>query len=136
MLTAEEIEALFTREDGTFLLARWGRPMAPVFFGVDAPTLATIKGAIEAFCRLAGHELVETDPELGANLMVFLFRDWAELPEVPTSTGWSRGWAARASGFLMKRRGSGPPPPASMSGLRSLSAGRCPFSPSPGSPAS
>jgi hypothetical protein len=27
--------------------------------------------------------MAETDPELGANLMVFFFRDWAELPEVP-----------------------------------------------------
>jgi len=32
---------------------------------------------------LAGHRMAETDPELGANLMVFFFRDWAELPQVP-----------------------------------------------------
>ena len=27
--------------------------------------------------------MAETDPELGANLMVFFCRDWAELPQVP-----------------------------------------------------
>jgi hypothetical protein len=27
--------------------------------------------------------MAETDPELGANLMVFFFRDWAEVPQVP-----------------------------------------------------
>ena len=32
---------------------------------------------------LAGHRMAETDMELGANLMVFFCRDWAELPEVP-----------------------------------------------------
>jgi hypothetical protein len=32
---------------------------------------------------LAGHELAETDPELGSNLMVFFFREWKELTEVP-----------------------------------------------------
>ena len=32
---------------------------------------------------LAGHQMAETDPELGANLMVFFIRDWAELPQVP-----------------------------------------------------
>ncbi|ETX29846.1 hypothetical protein RISW2_19500 [Roseivivax isoporae LMG 25204] len=79
----EDIEALFTRSDGTFLCARWGRPIAPVVFGVDDATLATVKGALEAVCTLAGHEIAETDPELGANLMVFFFREWSELPEVP-----------------------------------------------------
>jgi hypothetical protein len=27
--------------------------------------------------------MAETDPELGANLMMFFVRDWADLPEVP-----------------------------------------------------
>jgi hypothetical protein len=31
----------------------------------------------------AGHKMAETDAELGANLMVFVFRDWAELLDVP-----------------------------------------------------
>ena len=82
-MTPDQIEPLFTRSDGSFLCARWGRPIVPVIFGVDDTTLATIKGAIEAVVALAGHQMAETDPELGANLMVVIFRDWAELLEVP-----------------------------------------------------
>ena len=82
-MIADEITPLFTRADGQFLFARWGRPSAPVVFGTDEGTLSVIKGAFEAVCALAGHEMAETDPELGANLMVFFLRDWAELPDVP-----------------------------------------------------
>lgn len=82
-MTPEKIETLFTRADGTYLFARWGRPIVPVVFGVDDATLALMKGAIEAVVALAGHKMAETDAELGANLMVFFCRDWEELPEVP-----------------------------------------------------
>ncbi|SLN67536.1 hypothetical protein ROJ8625_03460 [Roseivivax jejudonensis] len=81
--SADEIAALFTRSDGEYLCARWGRPLAPVVFGVDDRTLGIVKGAFEAVAELAGHEIAETDPELGANVMVFFFRDWDELTEVP-----------------------------------------------------
>lgn len=79
----DQVEALFTRADGRYLCARWGRPIVPVVFGVEETTLSVVKGALEAVVALAGHQMAETDPELGANLMVFFFRDWAELPEVP-----------------------------------------------------
>lgn len=82
-LSPEAIEALFTRADGQFLFARWGRPIVPVVFGVTDETVTVLKGAIEALCVLTGHKMSETDPELGANLMVFFVRDWAELPETP-----------------------------------------------------
>ncbi len=82
-MTPDQIQTLFTRQDGSFLCARWARPIVPVIFGTDDATLATVKGAIEAVVLLAGHRMAETDPELGANLMVFFFRDWAELPQVP-----------------------------------------------------
>jgi hypothetical protein len=82
-MTADEIEALFTWPDGGYRFARWGRPIAPVVFGVEEATLATVKGAVEAVATLAGHPLAETDPELGANLMVFFLRGWGELVEVP-----------------------------------------------------
>lgn len=82
-MTAEEVAALFTRADGSFLCARWGRPMAPVVFGVAPASLGVFKGAFEAVGQLAGHPVAETDPELGVNLMVFAVRDWAELAEVP-----------------------------------------------------
>jgi hypothetical protein len=82
-MTADQIEALFTRGDGSFGFARWGRPICPVVFGVDDATLAVVKGAIEATCQLAGHEMGEMDAELGSNLMLFFFREWSELTDVP-----------------------------------------------------
>ncbi len=78
-----EIEELFTRSDGSYAFARWGRPIAPVVFGVEDATLEVVKGALEAVTVLADHKLAETDPELGSNLMIFFFREWSELPEVP-----------------------------------------------------
>ena len=82
-MTPDEIETLFTREDGSFFFSRWGRPIAPVVFGVEEETLSVIKGAFEAVATLAGHHLAETDPELGSNCMVFFLREWDELLEVP-----------------------------------------------------
>lgn len=82
-MTPEQIEALFTRNDGSYTFARWGRPVVPVVFGVEDKNVPVIKGAIEAVMTLAGHSMAETDPELGANLMVFFFREWSELLDVP-----------------------------------------------------
>lgn len=79
----DQIEQLFTRADGSYAFARWGRPIAPIVFGVEDQTLVTVKGAFEAVATLAGHQMAETDPELGANLMVFFFREWEELLAVP-----------------------------------------------------
>lgn len=79
----DQIVALFTRADGQFIFARWGRPIAPVVFGVQEQTLQVVKGALEAVSALAGHEMTEMDTELGANLMVFFFSEWAELLDVP-----------------------------------------------------
>lgn len=79
----DAVARLFTRSDGAYLFARWGRPIAPVVFGVEDQTVSTLKGAIEAVVALAGHQMAETDPELGANLMVFFFREWDELTETP-----------------------------------------------------
>lgn len=82
-MTPQAVETLFTRKDGSYLFARWGRPIAPVVFGVTEETLAVVKGACEAVVALAGHQMAETDPELGTNLMVFFLRDWAELIDMP-----------------------------------------------------
>ena len=82
-MTPEDIEALFTRRDGSYAFARWGRPIAPIVFGVEDDTLKTFKGALEALSAITRHPLAETDPELGSNLMFFLFRDWSELRDVP-----------------------------------------------------
>ena len=82
-MTPQDIEALFTRESGDFVFARWGRPLSPVVFGVDDATLSVIKGALEAVCVLSNHKMAETDPELGSNLMMFFFKEWSELLDVP-----------------------------------------------------
>jgi hypothetical protein len=82
-MTPEDTAQFFTRSDGTYLFARWGRPIAPVVFGVDDATIGIFKGAIEALVTLAGHEMADVDPELGANLMIFFLRDWQELADTP-----------------------------------------------------
>jgi hypothetical protein len=78
-----DIAALFTRSDGSYLCARWGRPIVPVVFGVEEATLRVVKGAVEAVVALAGHRMAETDPELGANFMMFFLREWGELLDIP-----------------------------------------------------
>jgi hypothetical protein len=82
-VTAEDVTALFTRTDGSYLFARWGRPIVPVIFGVDDATLGVMKGAIEAVVAMAGHQIGEVDTELGANLMMFFIREWDDLRGVP-----------------------------------------------------
>lgn len=83
MLDSKIIEPLFTRADGTYLCARWGRPIVPVIFGVEDDTIGLLKGAFEAVCALAGHQMDELDAELGVNTMMFFCRDWDELADVP-----------------------------------------------------
>jgi len=82
-MTPEQIEQLFTRTDGSYAFARWGRPIVPLVFGVEDETLKVVKGAVEAVATLAGAQMEELDGELGANLMFFFFRDWDELLAVP-----------------------------------------------------
>ncbi|EYD71119.1 hypothetical protein [Limimaricola hongkongensis] len=83
MMDAKAVEAMFTRGDGSYMCARWGRPIAPVVFGVEDETLSVMKSALQALCKLADHDMAETDPELGVNLLVFFCREWDELSAVP-----------------------------------------------------
>ena len=92
-----QVEALFTGSDGAYRFARWGRPVVPVVFGVEERTLPVLKGAIEAVVATAGHRMAETDPGIGANLMLFFFRDWMELPEVPNLDRMIPDLAARSA---------------------------------------
>lgn len=82
-MTTEKIARLFTRADGSYLCARWGRPVAPVIFGLADESLDIFRAAIRAGFAHAGHPVAETDPEMGANLMLFFLRDWSELAEIP-----------------------------------------------------
>ena len=82
-MSPENIAAYFTPTDETFAFARWGRPIAPIVFGVEDETLGLVKSAIEVVTALANHSMAETDSELGSNMMIFFFREWKELCEVP-----------------------------------------------------
>ena len=81
--TPADIEAMFTDAKGAFRFARWGRPIAPIVFGVDDATLNIFKGAVEALSALTQHPLAETDFELWVNLMFFMFKSWDELSDLP-----------------------------------------------------
>ncbi|MFV0408815.1 MAG: hypothetical protein ACK5LJ_03680 [Paracoccus sp. (in: a-proteobacteria)] len=81
-MSPEEITALFQR-DNQYLCARWGRPVAPVIFGLADESLDIFRAAIRAAFSHASHPLAETDPEMGANLMMFFCRDWDELSGIP-----------------------------------------------------
>jgi hypothetical protein len=83
MMDSAEIEPLFTRADGTYLCARWGRPIVPVVCGVEDAAIGVLKGAFEAVCVLAGHQMDELDAELGVNVMMLFCREWDELTGVP-----------------------------------------------------
>lgn len=82
-LNAGRVEELFTAADGNYRFSRWGRQIAPVVFGVDDDTLDHLKDAMKSVVGIANMTLAETDPELGANLMVFFCQDWDELTTVP-----------------------------------------------------
>lgn len=82
-LNAGRVQDLFTAKDGTYRFSRWGRPIAPVIFGVDDDTLSHLKDAMSDVVGIANMKLAETDPELGANLMIFFCQDWDELDFVP-----------------------------------------------------
>lgn len=82
-MDATEVERFFTRSDGSYLFARWGRPLAPIVFGVEDETLSVVKGAAEALCVACNHKMTDADPELGSNLMVFFGRSWDEYLDIP-----------------------------------------------------
>ncbi|WP_323009076.1 hypothetical protein [Paracoccus sp. (in: a-proteobacteria)] len=99
LMNPDTIASLFTRE-GRFLCARWGRPVAPVIFGLADESLAVFRDATRAVLAHARHPIAETDPEMGANLITFFLRDWQELGDLPDIEGLTgqRDLAARLQG--------------------------------------
>jgi uncharacterized protein YkuJ len=83
MTKPDDIARYFTQPDASYRFARWGRPMVPVAFGLEPDTLAMINAAFGAVARLTRVGMAETDPEMGANLMIFGLRDWSDLRDVP-----------------------------------------------------
>lgn len=80
-LTADDIIRLFGGE--TYKFARWGRPIAPVVFGVTDETLKGLKSAIATVLGIANQTMAETDPELGSNLILFFVSEWDEVLGIP-----------------------------------------------------
>ena len=77
------VAALFTRPDGAFRFTRWGRPLAPMVYGTDDKGIEVFETALKEVAALAGLEIVEMDPDLAANFLVFFVKSWDELAEVP-----------------------------------------------------
>lgn len=102
-MTPDEIAAAFTWDEGQFRFARWRRPLVPVVFGVDDATLVRFKAALTAAAALARHPMAETDPEQGANLMIFVARDWAEVAGLPDLDGLVPGLRGQIEGLAARR---------------------------------
>lgn len=81
-MDSDQIAALFQRPDG-YACARWGRPVAPVIFGLADESLDIFRAALRAACADAGIAMADTDPEMGANLMAFFVPDWDALTGIP-----------------------------------------------------
>jgi hypothetical protein len=84
MTDTDRVARLFTRENGDFHFARWGRALAPVTFGTNDEGAEIVERALADVAGLAGLPMAGTDPELGANLMTFFCEEWVELGGVPT----------------------------------------------------
>ncbi len=78
---AERITRLFGG-DG-FKFARWGMPISPVVIGLDQKGAQLFEEAIEAVAGLVGVEIEELDPEMGANLLIYIMSDWAHASRAP-----------------------------------------------------
>ncbi|MGB0508071.1 MAG: hypothetical protein ACPGGK_17940 [Pikeienuella sp.] len=75
------IQALFGGD--AFKFARWGGPICPVVVGLDDKGTQLFEEAIGAVVELAGAKLDEIDPEMGANMMVYIMGDWAHAAQAP-----------------------------------------------------
>lgn len=80
-MTPEKVEELFTRSNGEFVFARWGRPIAPATFGAKSEALEHIKDAYRALGNLTGQTVAEEDPEAGRNCLYFFCANWNDLLE-------------------------------------------------------
>lgn len=81
-LDAARIERLFTRADG-FGFAKWTKPIVPAVIGLGGNGAEVFTDSVAAAAELVGLSIGGTDPEFGANLLVFFCNDWAELTQLP-----------------------------------------------------
>ena len=76
------ISKLFLR-DGKYIFSRWNKAISPVVFGVDDTSLVAIRAAFSNVISLTPLYLIDFDPELGANFLVFFCSNWEELNSIP-----------------------------------------------------
>ena len=79
---ANKVTELFTRADGCFRFSRWGRPLAPMIYGTDDAGVRLFEESLTSVAAIAGLEVVELDPELAANFLVYFVKDWRELTSI------------------------------------------------------
>lgn len=77
----ERIRELFGGD--AFKFARWGCPIAPVVMGLDDKGARLFEEAVRAVAEVAGHEVEEIDPEMGANFIICVMQDWAHALRAP-----------------------------------------------------
>ena len=75
------IQALFGGD--AFKFARWGGPICPVVVGLDDKGARLFEEAIGAVADLAGARMEEIDPEMGANMFIYVMSDWASAALAP-----------------------------------------------------
>jgi hypothetical protein len=78
---ADRIKKLFGGD--SFKFARWGMPISPVVIGLDQKGAQLFEEAIGAVADLAGVEMEDLDPEMGANMMIYIMSDWAHASRAP-----------------------------------------------------
>ena len=78
---AERIQRLFGGD--AFKFARWGGPISPVVVGLDDKGAQLFQEAIGAVAEVAGAQIEEIDPEMGANFLVYVMSDRAQAKLAP-----------------------------------------------------
>ncbi len=66
-----------------FHFARWTRPLCPAVFGADAAGAEAMVSGLRDAAKLVGLEVVDEDPDFGANILYFFCEDWADLRKAP-----------------------------------------------------
>lgn len=78
---SERIKLLFGGD--AFKFARWGCPIAPAVVGLDEAGGKFFGQAIKLLADHVEHPLEELDPEMGANMLVYVMEDWAHAARAP-----------------------------------------------------
>jgi hypothetical protein len=104
-MTPAAIQQYFTDPEGGFRFARWSCPLVPMIYGVAAPSLPVLKGALRLIADLTGHPLAEPAPDRAQNALTVFVADWAELRGVAELSALLPGLAALSHRLEAERAG-------------------------------